>query len=133
MSARWLAALAITATTSACVGTRGRVVFDELRYPASLSPYLRPATDPAPPEVLGKFHIDDRAWGILYRQIELSGDVDVSEAINAEVERLGGNGVINLRVTLTQCAIDAVWLLNLIPMWPSCTSIEIDGEVVRSS
>jgi hypothetical protein len=116
----------------ACAGSRRGVRFDQLRYPVSASAYLY-----APASVTQLVKVDDfraeaRLWGIFYSLIPLGGDLDVSATINKLVAKAGGDGVVDLTVRAESCGINYVFPLTLLPVWPGCTLVRVEGSVVRA-
>lgn len=118
-----------------CAGARGKVRFDTLEHPASMSGYLYGPDDralsPRSLQVVGQFERRERMWGLMYSWIPLTGSVDLSQEINREVERAGGEGVINLSVTTDGCALNYIPAVSLLPLWPGCADVTVAGEIVR--
>ena len=59
--------------------------------------------------------------------------IDLSDAINARVEELGGDAVVRLR-----CRVDpggasfwnyVLWI-NLLPFWPGTVTVHVDADVI---
>lgn len=117
----------------ACSGGTGRVRFEGLQYPASMSPVLRLEHERVPLEVVGKFEVVGRSWSTFYRLLSFNPEVDLSPEINAEIERAGGTAAINLAIEVGGCGINAVFALNWLPIWPSCTIVTIRGDIVKQT
>ena len=125
-----------------CAGARGSMTLNTLDYPVSTSTYLY-AEDNKTMLATGKdltlvkkFAYDTTAWGIMWSLAPLSGDGDISEAINNDIKDSGGDGMTNFTVSVSGCALQRFnsFLLNLIhiiPILPSCTSLEIGGDIVK--
>lgn len=120
-------------TLGACAGGEGSVRFDGLRYPASLSPVLRVREARRPLEQVGRVQVQGRSWASVWRLVSFNPTVDLSHQINAQVEAAHGTGVVNLKVQVTGCGVNAVFLLDWLPIWPSCTLVEITGDIVRET
>ena len=127
--------LAFSLVAAGCAGARGNVRFDSLEYPASMSGYLYGPDDrtlsPLSLQVVSEFEHGGRMWGVLYSWVPLTRSLDVSDAINREIEQAGGEGVINLSVTTDGCAINYIPALSLLPIWPGCADVTVAGEIVR--
>jgi hypothetical protein len=134
---RRLARLAVAAclACSACAGARSSMVAPDARYPVSLSPGMRGPDGRLlrhdEMKVIGHFHDERRAWGLLYSWVPLTPHLDESSAINAQVASTGGDAVIRLQVDSSPCGIDYVFILNFLPFWPGCANVVIDGDIVR--
>lgn len=122
---------ALTCTLVGCSGARGALRFDELKYPVSSSGYLYTSDGGKRLETVAPMAFDVKVWGIGWSIIPLSGDVDVSDEINKQIVAVDGEGVVNLTVTTDNCGVNYVWPLNLLPIWPGCVAVEIQGTIVR--
>lgn len=118
-----------------CAGARTRVIAPTADVPVSLSYAVRDAHgDIVPAErrlVVGHFHDERTAWGLLYSAIKLTPTKDVSGEINAQVAREVGDAIVNLRIESRGCAWNNAILLNALPFWPGCANIILDGDIVR--
>lgn len=117
-------------------GGRGSLTFDGLKHPASMSAFLydkdnKTAAKDKELTVLDKFSYEKKFWGLLYSTIPLSSDKDVVEAINKKVEEAGGDGIINLSVTASNCAFNSFPILSLLPIMPGCVNAVVEGEIVK--
>jgi hypothetical protein len=133
--ARIVGVAAVAAFLGGCAGARGALAFDRLRYPVSASPFVfGPDDRPLNPGQLmpvGRMVWHEHIWGFWWSWIPLSGTVDVSDPINAQIARAGGDGIINLHVTVENCGMNYVPFLNWLPIYPGCTSVLIAGDIVR--
>ncbi len=57
--------------------------------------------------------------------------IDLSQEIDREIKRLGGEGVVQLSVTTRGCGINVLMPLTMLPVWPGCQSVRVEGVVVR--
>ena len=133
---RWTAlTLFLLGVSTGCAGARTSVVADGASYPISLSRAVRDRDGSIVPSEnmtkVGTLHDDATAWGILYSAIKLTPRTDISTAVNAQVAQSGGDAVVNLRVTGGHCASDFFALLTVIPIWPGCARIEVEGDIVK--
>ena len=123
-------------TATACTGARGTVAFDTLRYPVSSSAFVyapdgQPITIGPALQPVGQLDDSVRLWGIFYSWIPLSGTKDISEVINARIAAVGGEGVINLALHVSNCGINYIPFINWLPIYPGCTNVEITGTIVK--
>lgn len=119
----------------ACGGARGTLAFDGLKYPVSSSPFVyAPDGQPVTLGALAQVgYIDEavRLWGILYSWIPLSGTKDISDLINARIAAVGGEGVINLALHVSNCGINYIPFINWLPIYPGCTYVRVTGNIVK--
>ena len=120
-----------------CAGSRGALTFDRLDKPVSMNPGL---FDSASNRVLdleddfhivGELHHEVVFWGTFYSLISITSDVDVSEIINKQVKDAGGEAVVDFSVTSKQCWWNYVPILTILPFWPGCTHVWMDGLIVK--
>mgnify|MGYP001570407948 CR=1 FL=1 len=125
-----------------CAGARGNLTMSTLEYPVSTSAFLYAEDNKTmlatgkDLTVVKKFEYDKTAWGIMWILAPLSGDSDVAEAINNEIKDSGGDGMTNFTVSVSGCAMqrfNSLFLnfIHIIPILPSCTSLEIGGDIVK--
>ena len=133
MKTRLLAPLLLSIT--ACAGGRTNLRFDETAYPVSLSPTVLGRDGgvllPKAREVVGQLEIETKAWGLLWAAVPLTPNKDLSARINEQVERAGGEAVVNLRITSRQCGVNHAWVLSTVPLWPGCARIFVQGDIIR--
>lgn len=119
-----------------CAGSSVKMPLAGVRYPVSLSGYLFGPRK----EILGKgqrlqvvreFNYTKSFWGIGYTLISLSDETDFDRFLNRKIEEAEGDGVINLKLSSSGCYINSTPCLNILPMWPGCTRVKIQGEIVR--
>jgi hypothetical protein len=110
--------------------------FDELKYPASMSAYLYGPNN----ELLAKdselqeishFSYKMRFWGTFYSLVPLTGAKDVGQEVNNKIEASGGDGIINVKVSVKPGFLTDVHPLTLLPFWPSFTEVLMEGEIVK--
>ncbi|MCX4239421.1 hypothetical protein [Paraliomyxa miuraensis] len=118
-----------------CAGGRTNLQFNEAKYPISLSPTVlgRDGLVLFPDErtVVGQLHLEAKAWGIAWAAIPLRPNTDLSKELNSQVHKVGGEAVVNLRITSRQCGINHAWILSTIPLWPGCSRITVQGDIIR--
>lgn len=133
----WVVLATFVALSLGCAGSRQRVEFATVNVPVSLSQSLldqdgtivRPGTL----ETVGRFEGEFTGWSIFWTLVRLNR-IDVSEALNARVEELDGDGVIRLRCRLEPGGVGLwnypVWI-NMLPVWPGAVKVTVDADVVR--
>ena len=115
MNVHWSLILVILVLSAGCAGARYQVKADGLSYPVSMSGAL--------PDQSGNL------FGFLYG--ETGTDVDISEAVNARIRELGGDGAAAVTVTTANCGINYWPTLIALPFFPGCVSVHVEGHVVR--
>lgn len=127
--------LLIALATGGCAGARTEIVAPHAAVPISLSHAVRAADGALVPaadrEVVGTFHDERMAWGLFYSAVKLTPEKDISDEVNAQVARAGGDAVVMLRIEAHACAASYFAVLNALPVWPGCTKVTIDGDIVR--
>ncbi|MEL6543789.1 MAG: hypothetical protein AAFQ82_04130 [Myxococcota bacterium] len=135
MNVQWTTLILVTLVLSAgCAGARYQVKADGLSYPVSMSGALPDQSGNLfvlhhGLEVLGDIDESWRAWGVLYG--ETGTDVEVSEAISTRIRELGGDGAAAVTVTTANCGINYWPTLIVLPFFPGCVSVHVEGHVVR--
>ncbi len=126
----------ILSMTGCYGGARGIVRFNELDYPASMSPYLYGPNN----EILVKdrdlsvikpFRLEVIYTAIFYSLVSLAPDKDVGEQINASVDSCGGDGVVNVKIRSKPGLTNYMHPLTLLPFWPSYTTVVVEGYIVK--
>lgn len=127
----------LLAVMTGCAGARINVTADRSRYPISMSDAVRDSTGelhgrPSLKRV-GELAVEETRIGILYSAVTPRSTCDISDAVNAQVEAVHGEAVINLTVDVSaSCAIlNGFPVLNALPIWPGCVPVTISGEIVR--
>ena len=118
----------------ACAGANYLVDLSDCKYPLSLTPNLVDQHDNIlkhgqETKALGQFKVDQIVispfWGIPKM------NADVGALLNEEVEKLKGEAVVNLTMTNKDCFTNYLPLVSILPIWPGCRILQIDGTVVR--
>jgi hypothetical protein len=129
---RLLAVVVITGT--GCAGVKTNLVHDSLRYPVSMSASL--------PDAYGNLHVIGHSLGdvgAINESLTIFGvlyglqrrDVDIGAVLNKRIEKLGGQGAVQVAVSEQTCIVNFVFPLNVLPFWPGCVDVHITGRVVR--
>jgi len=126
--------LALGCAATGCAGAQTDITAKESRYPISLSGVL--VDEKGIPVYLGHELeevgiLSDKATTVGFFYASTGIDHDLSEAVNAQVEAAHGEGVVNLAVTSKQCALNYMWPLTILPIWPGCLSNSVTGVIVR--
>ncbi len=131
-------ALIIIVLLMGCAGARPKLAFDGAHYPLSMSQYLLDASgrvvEPKELRALGPFVYEGTGWAIGYTQIPLN-KLDLSQSVNAAVEELGGEAIIQVQVTAMKSpcltANTIAFGLNMIPLYPGCSKVMVSGLIVE--
>jgi hypothetical protein len=127
--------VALSLVATGCAGARTTLVAPDSRYPVSLTRGVRDGDGQLVPaarrQVVGKFAANLTAWGLFYSAANLTPTSDVSQAINEQVAATRGDAIVNLHVATADCALDWFVPLNLLPIWPGCTIVQLEGDIVR--
>ncbi len=122
---------------TSCAGGTVAWTGKKLKYPVSLSPSLYGPDGSVFIQgrelvKVGVFQFKSRYWGIFYGSIGLNSATDIDEAMNKAIHDAGGDGITGLHVTNSGCGVNNVIILNILPIWPGCTLVEVSGSIVRS-
>ena len=132
-----LIALAAAVLATGCAGARTVVTADTSRYPISFSQGVRDSTGRlwTAGEMIpvGKLLIDYTATGLGYSYGTIGARRDISNQVNAQVSRAGGEAVVNLWVEVKpNCNfLNGFGLFSWLPFWPGCTPVVIRGDIVK--
>jgi hypothetical protein len=135
---RGILGAAITASAAfiaGCAGARYDFGAEHARYPISFSPALPDDKGTIlylghELESKGSFEFSTYKLGFLYSAT--SGTIDVSDQINAEVAKRGGEGVVALALRNTNCFTNYLFPLPLLPFYPGCQVVTVTGTVVSA-
>ncbi len=114
----------------------GRINFDNLQYPASMSISLY-GPDGEVVEGGGKlkpikrFEYTKYYWSTFYSIIPLSRTSDIVEQMNKEIKEAGGDGITSVSITSDYSKLTSAFPLNLLPIWPGCSKISVTGTIVK--
>ena len=135
---RLLLVVPLIALLCGCAGARPKLRFDGVRYPVSMSQFLLDAegqvVEPDDLAPLGIYSFEQTGYAIGYSQLQLSR-LDLSKSINQRIEELGGEAIIQLEITAKKSpcltANTIAFGLNLIPLYPGCSGVFVQGIVVE--
>ena len=126
---------------SGCTSTKGVIGFEKLNYPASMSAFLYDANyntvmKGKELETLNSFKYRTTYWSLAYGLIPLNPADRISDTLNKMVDYYGGDGIINLSVTIEHGDLNKVvsflmYLPGYIPAFPSGAKITVTGEIVK--
>jgi hypothetical protein len=118
-----------------CGSASGTFKFDRLHDPASMSAFVDGpdggTVDRNDLHVVGRAEVEERFWGIVYGFVDITGDVDIGDRLNAQIKAKGGEALINLTATAAHCGMNNVFGFNWLPIWPGCVNGKVEGEIVR--
>ena len=115
----------------------GRLTFEDLQYPASMSGSLYGPKGEIVREQDGglepikTFTFTKNYWSTFYSIVPLSRSSDIVEQINKEIKEAGGDGITNVSVSSDYSKLTSVLPLNLLPIWPGCSEIRVTGTIVK--
>jgi hypothetical protein len=116
-------------------GGHTRLIMPHSKYPVSMSNSLEQKQDTlARRELLtkvGELKVDRTAWGMVWSLVSLTPKTDLSDEINQHVDISKGDGITNLSVKVTNCALNFVPFLAVLPFWPGCSNLTVFGDVVK--
>ena len=129
-------ALAVATTVAGCAGARVTVTADRAAYPVSLSASVADGTGRlwkrSELVKVGTFATHHTSIGFLYSGLTPRSTVDVSEEVNAQVAASAGEAVVGLEISSSgACALNAVPVLPILPIWPGCLRVELTGDIVK--
>jgi hypothetical protein len=120
-----------------CAGARTSVRARTAEYPISMTHQMRAAdghllTDRERATV-GKFEMKSTVFGLLYEAIPLNPTTDISEEVNSQVKAANGEAITDLHVSAAACATDYFVVFHLIPFWPGCATIRVNGTIIKTA
>lgn len=118
---------------SGCAGARSYVRADQSQYPISLSDGLRGAdgqiVSDARKQPVGSFETQWSSWSTLWTMVPLSNRTrDISNEVNQQVTKAGGNAIVGLDVRVFQCGGNYFTILGLLP---GCNNVVVSGKIVK--
>ena len=119
-----------------CASAKSDLKFSTVKYPVSLSPYLygpnweklqagKQLTS------VSKFFYKQSYYSILYGWLPLSSEKKFNEYINQKIKEKNAKGMVNLSISSQMCGINNIIILNILPVWPGCTIMTAQGEIVQ--
>ena len=107
----------------------------DIAYPVSMSKSIVDKSGkrytPNESETVGHFVREWRRWEMAWGAIPLGGDASLTEILTEEIERAGGNGVINLTAEATVSW--AAMITSLLLIFPESVKVKIEGDVIRTT
>jgi hypothetical protein len=137
MAFRTAVLLAMGLTTLAigagCSGAKSYVRADQSAYPISLSNGLRGSDGQLIPDArkspVGAFETHWSSWTAVWTLIPLSNRTrDISEEVNQQVKKAGGDAIVGLDVKVTQCGWNYLTILGILP---GCDNVSVTGHIVK--
>jgi hypothetical protein len=120
----------------ACLGSKGAIKIEEVDAPMSMSPYLYGENGESLSvgnglELVDSFLLNKAYYGILYSNVGLSNDKDLSEKIQKRIKDANGDGIINLHFIVENDISYVCCLTQIIPFIPGTTDVTVIGDIVR--
>lgn len=120
-----------------CAGAGVDVVADRALFPISMSGSVRDNTgtlhDVRSLKIVGSFDLEESRLGLVYSTATPRAKLDISDAVNSQVQAVNGEAVIRLSVTVDDSChwVNELFPLNVLPVWPGCVPVKIKGAIVR--
>jgi len=134
---RRLLASLLAVAVGGCAGASVEVTAVRAAYPISLSGTVRDdhgvLLDARSLARVADFQVAKTRVGILYSGLTPASTFDISDEVNAQVAAAHGEAVVHLGVTVTgDCDfLNSLLVFNMLPFWPGCVPVEINGLIVR--
>jgi hypothetical protein len=130
---RRVIAIGILLATAGCGGANTVIRADKASYPISLSEGLRgedgKLLEDAQKQIVGTFELDYRAWSALWTLVPIVNNKrDISDEVNAQVVKVGGDAIVELRTTSSHCFLN---YLTLVGILPDCAKVTMRGNIVK--
>jgi hypothetical protein len=68
---------------------------------------------------------------MFWTSVDLNGDADVSEAVNAQVARIHGDAIVHFKVMPDICLSVIPFFQLLLGFIPSCSYANFSGDIIR--
>lgn len=81
--------------------------------------------------VIKKLHFEKNSWSLIYSLVSLSSNNDIVKKINHEISQSGGDGILNVEITSENGTMNKIYILNLLPIWPTYSKLTIEGDIVK--
>jgi hypothetical protein len=118
-----------------CAGARYDFAAERAQYPISFSPAL--PDDKGSILYLnrelqskGEFEIETNKFGFFYSAT--GGTIDLSDELNDEVRKKGGDGIVELTLKNENCWTNYLFPFQLLPFYPGCQGVTVTGTVVKA-
>jgi len=121
----------------ACAGNKGKLRMDELAYPVSMSGYIydknmKPVRIDAGLKKLAHIETSKTLWSMFYTLVNLNDATNIVRDFNGQIaETKTGQGVVNLNIRHRSCFLNEFYILNLLPIWPGCSTLILSGDVIE--
>jgi hypothetical protein len=127
----------LAVATPGCAGAGVQVTAARSLYPISMSGDVRDSTgtllDARSLTRVGDLQTGRTRVGFLYSGLTPLSTFDISDDVNAQVAAVQGEAVVHLAVTVTgDCDfLNSLLVFNILPIWPGCVPVTINGVIVR--
>jgi hypothetical protein len=113
-------------------GVSSWVTAPESEYPISMSQGIRDPDGELVAKsrkiVVGKYEQEYKACSMLWRMISFTGDKDISEEVNAQVKKAGGDAITEFSVESSGTVWNVVTFLGI---FPDCANVKLRGNIVK--
>lgn len=129
-----LAMALLLLAVGACHGANVNVHANSARYPVSMSSALPDAEGKVliigyELQPVGPFRVDTTKYGFFYGSTKAT--LDLSDDINNQIERAGGEGIVQFKITTANCGLNYFFPFTILPFWPGCQNMTVRGIIVR--
>jgi hypothetical protein len=119
-----------------CGGGTLAVKAPRAEYPVSFSRGVRDGSGELVPEsrrqVVGTFEWSRTKWTMLWKAVRFgSDDVDVSDAVNAQIAAAKGDAIVHFRVDTEACVLTQLLIPMMVGVIPTCSTTTFHGEIIR--
>ena len=125
--------LSILETGCGLAMSGGRINFDDLKYPASMSISLYGPEGEVVSnrlKTVKRFEYIKDYWSTFYSIIPLSRTSDIIDRMNDEIKEAGGDGITSVSISSDYSNLTSIFPLNILPIWPGCSKIRVTGNIV---
>lgn len=119
-----------------CSGAQFDVVAPRAQMPISMTAIV-PDKDGTPLRIgrgldaVGTYRYETTRFALFYG---LTGStLDLSDSVNQQVAAERGQAITGVRFTIEHCVINYFFPLTLLPFWPGCESVLVEGDIVRKT
>ncbi len=128
--------LILTALLSSCAGSKAVIKLEDLKYPASMSAYIYNSQGKilsvgSGLNKIGNWKFKKKFWSIGYSYLDLSGDSEVAESMNAAIREANGTGIVNFKAESERCGYSYIPIFPILPVFPECIDVKFEGDIVK--
>lgn len=122
-----------------CAMVRGKITAEDARGPVSLTPHVygpdgKILTLGEELEEVGRFKTTESFYAAFYGLLPPTWTWDASEFCNTQLDRYGGEAIVNLTATVQESGTGEAllfWYTQANPYFPIWVSVDLEGTVVK--